>query len=74
MARSRRKTPIVGITTAETEKPFKVAEHRRERRTIKAKLRHDDDLPDPKAFGDPWDGDKDGKQWLGDRHPKFMRK
>jgi hypothetical protein len=36
MSRSRRKTPIFGMTTAESDKPFKVAEHRAERRAYRA--------------------------------------
>lgn len=74
MSRSRRKTPIVGITTAESDKAFKEAEHRRERRAVKATVNTGDEPPAPKAFGNPWAGEKDGKQWLGDRMPELRRK
>lgn len=75
MSRSRRKTPIVGMTTAESDKPFKIAEHRRERRSVRAAVRQLEDAPDPKEFGNPWHGEKDGKQWLDLSHRgELMRK
>jgi hypothetical protein len=74
MSRSRRRTPIVGMTTAESDKPFKVAEHRRERRIVRSAIKAGDDSPTVRLFGNPWASDKDGKQWLGDRHPDLMRK
>ncbi|MEL4378367.1 hypothetical protein [Brucella cytisi] len=36
MSRSRKKTPITGITTADSDKAFKEAEHRRERRALRS--------------------------------------
>jgi hypothetical protein len=36
MAHSIRRTPIVGMTTAEMDKPFKAMEHRRERRAVES--------------------------------------
>ena len=74
MSRSFRKTPVVGVAKAESDKPFKVREHRRERRVVKAALRTDDPLPDRRAFGDPWNGDKDGKRFLDAPAPRDMRK
>lgn len=67
-------TPIVSITTAESDKLFKQAEHRRERRAAKARLDVGEELLPAKAFGDPWDGQKDGKKWLDEPSPKLMRK
>lgn len=64
MSRSRRKTPIIGMTGAPTDKPFKTAEHRRERRAVKSTVKQLGEAPDPKLFGDPWRADKDGKRWL----------
>lgn len=74
MSRSRKKTPITGVTTARSDKPFKVAEHRRERRAVKAQLDEEREPPPPKSFGDPWDGNKDGKMWLDEPSPKLVRK
>lgn len=62
MSRSRKKMPVTGMTGAETEKKYKQQEHSRERAAIRDALRTDKEvLPDPKEFGDPWDGPKDGK-------------
>lgn len=67
MSRSKRKVPIAGITTARTEKPYKVDEHRSERRTARTRIKsgRPDDIPHPKVFGNPWNGPKDGKRWFG---------
>lgn len=62
MSRSRKRTPIRGMTTAESDKPFKRIEHRRERRVVRSRIL-DEDLPSPKAFGNPWKSDKDGKRY-----------
>lgn len=61
MSRSRRRTPIIGITTADSEKQDK----RRANRSWRAAIRH--------AFSDPWTMAKDGKKWVG-RLPALMRK
>ena len=74
MSPSRRRTPIGPNTCAETDKPYKVAEHRRERSALRIALLNDYATPDPRAFGDPRGADKDGKYWFGDRHPKLLRK
>jgi len=67
MSRSKRKMPIAGITTAETEKSYKAAAHRAERRVVRAKVKSGaDDIPHTKEFGDPWSGPKDGKYWFRD--------
>jgi len=73
MSRSRRKTPIVGITTAESDKPFKVREHRRERRAVNIALRVGEEPPSPEEFGDPWKSEKDGKQFVPEQ-PELLRK
>lgn len=74
MSRSHRKTPVCGITTAESDKLFKAAEHRRERRAVRSVL-PGEDAPAPKQFGNPWASPKDGKQWFDPaRQPKLMRK
>lgn len=73
MTNSYRKTPIIGMTTATSDKRFKKAEHSRERASVKIALRQAKDAPDPKLFGNPWASEKDGKQYYtGD--PKLLRK
>jgi len=75
MARSTRKNPGCGWTTAGSDKPFKRREHRRERAAVRGINLIADDLPASSAFGNPWRGEKDGKQWFDPRHhPKAMRK
>ena len=76
MSRSRKKTPIIGHTKAESEKAFKQAEHQRERTAVRDALRTGSEiLPAEKEFGNPWKGDKDGKQWLrGPDRDKWLRK
>ena len=77
MSRSRRKTPVIGMTTARSDKPYKVDAHRRERRALRTRLLFD--LEDsgrclhPKLFGDPWRAPKDGRQMV-DPDSKWVRK
>jgi hypothetical protein len=68
MARSRKKTPISGVTCSTSNKEFKQQEHRRERRIVHQKLlmEHYEDLPHIKQFGNEWASPRDGKMWFGD--------
>jgi hypothetical protein len=74
VSRSRKKTPAGGITVKQSDKPFKVVEHRRERRAVNIALRADIAPPHPKTYGNPWASCKDGKQYWIDHDPKWMRK
>ena len=74
MSRSRRHTPITGITVAQSDKPFKRIEHGRARAAERSALAHGDEPPGVKAFGDPWDSRKDGKRWQGYGRADLMRK
>lgn len=67
MSRSRKKTPIVGHTTIESDKWFKAKAHRQER----AALRSGGEVH-RKAFGNPCLSGKDGKQYWDD--PRAYRK
>ncbi len=64
MTNSRKRTPIVGMTAASSDKRFKQAEHSRERAAAKVALAKRQELPSPRAFGDPAQSEKDGKQYL----------
>lgn len=73
MSRSRRKTPITGITNAASEKKDKQIWHRRFRHKIRDILRRtnedeidDIELPVEKEVSSTWAMDKDGKQYIGD--------
>jgi hypothetical protein len=78
MSRSRRHTPIVGMTTAVSEKREKVRAHRRARHIIKVRLRQQQDdagLPLSRALHDPWTFAKDGKERIDPQQfPRLMRK
>jgi hypothetical protein len=77
MSRSRKKRPGGGIAIADSDKPFKLQEHKRERRAVRVILNsrdEDNEPPHPKGFGNPWDSCKDGKQYWPDHNAKWMRK
>ncbi|NCU19630.1 hypothetical protein EOM89_02590 [Candidatus Falkowbacteria bacterium] len=61
MSRSHRKTPIIGVTKAPSDKAFKTSEHRRVRRALNQIDQTANDAPHEKQFGDLWRADKDGK-------------
>lgn len=65
MSRSRKKTPIVGITTAETEKKNKLEANRKLRRLNRIKIHKEDfDLFQLREISNVWGFDKDGKRYL----------
>jgi hypothetical protein len=80
MSPSRKKIAKTGVTTARSDKPFKVDEHRRERRNTRVVMATTADDTDPRLhprpFGDPWQAPKDGKvDWTGaDFEAKARRK
>jgi hypothetical protein len=61
VSRSCRKTPIVGITTARSEKGCKRAWHSR----FRALKRQDIEATDERLASNPWAMAKDGRQWVG---------
>lgn len=78
MSRSRKHTPIGGITTARSEKADKRLGNRRLRRRVKVKLWvGEEEVADTlDLVYDHWNAAKDGKGWFGD-NPKaheWMRK
>lgn len=75
MSRSSKKTPKIGITTAETEKENKRQANRKFRRVIKTKLKKGEvELPLTKEISNVWLFDKDGKQFLKKPTKKDLRK
>ncbi len=76
MSRSKRKSPIRGITSADSEKEDKVAAHRKFRRTIRIALDQGADiLPHVRELSNQWAMAKDGKTMFDPRaNPKDMRK
>lgn len=78
MSRSRRKSPITGVTTSESEAQDKAHWHRRHRRIESARLKQaglDYDPRSHRAQSDPWQMDKDGKTYWGKEiQPHLLRK
>lgn len=78
MSRSRRKTPICGMTSAASDAQWKAASARALRHGVKQQLSkelHTDDFPGKRwDLVNPWSSDKDGKGWFGKGDPKLMRK
>lgn len=82
MSRSYKRNAITGHTMAESDKAYKVQEHKRERSRIRTALDSCDDfeeliLPDPKEFGNEYKAPKDGRQYVPIKHKeraKTMRK
>ncbi len=78
MSKSRRKTPIGGVTTAESEKKDKRDYNRRYRRVAKQAVEAGDEskpLPILREHSDPWGMDKDGKMSFDPRkNPRLLRK
>jgi hypothetical protein len=74
MSRSKRRTKIFPVTTAESDKRYKVAEHRRERRAVRSANTALSEPPIEKQFGDPRDGERDGKTYASDATARDMRK
>ena len=79
MSRSRRRSPFVGHTTAESDKEWKQQNARKMRRAVHQMLDQSTDgdiLPiSPYAKGHAdWEAPKDGKQRLSDPASPLMRK
>ncbi len=75
MSRSRKKIPIVGISTATSEKQDKRMANRRFRRKIKIDLKTGkESFTSYKVINNPWSYDKDGKQYLKNPEEKNLRK
>jgi hypothetical protein len=74
MSNSYRKTPIIGTTTADSEKKDKQIANRRLRSKVKQllKLGDYDWLPTIRDVSNVWDFAKDGKRFFKDK--KWFRK
>jgi hypothetical protein len=79
MARSRRRTPIISITTSASEKQDKRHANRNCRSALRRALKCGQDpdaavLPVLRDVSDPWAMAKDGRSWFGQHFPELMRK
>lgn len=68
MSRSRKKVPVTGHTTHESEKQDKRKSNRRLRTAVKQQINKQDEkpLPELREVSDVWGFAKDGKTWLQD--------
>jgi len=64
MSRSRRKTPICGITTAESDKRDKQLGNRRYRRAANVAVGKGEDVPVYDLLVNPYSFSKDGRQYV----------
>ncbi|MDH7461390.1 hypothetical protein QEG73_08865 [Chitinophagaceae bacterium 26-R-25] len=75
MSRSKKKTPITGITGAESEKNDKRIANRKFRRITKMQVKKGDDkFVELKEISNVWSFDKDGKHYLKSPTKKDLRK
>lgn len=79
MARSRRRTPIISMTTTASEKQDKRWANRNHRAALRRALKSAADpdaavLPTLRDVSDPWAMAKDGRSWFGRHTPELMRK
>jgi hypothetical protein len=66
MSRSKKRTPITGVTAARSEKTDKRLWHRRLRRKVRLAIGRDALVfPDPREVSNPWTMAKDGKWFFG---------
>jgi Lhr-like helicase len=75
MSRSRRKTPVMGITKAESEKRDKVLAHRRQRRRVHTALASGvAEVITRRKAGEVWSVATDGQPRFDPRRwPQLMR-
>lgn len=77
MSRSRKKTPIQGVTGARSEKTDKRKANRALRKRVRGALQTDPELevaPKLRELSSVWDMAKDGKRFLKLPRPKDLRK
>ena len=79
MARSRRRTPIISMTTTASEKQDKRWANRNHRAALRRALKRVADpdaavLPTLRDVSDPWGIAKDDRSWFGRHTPELMWK
>lgn len=79
MSRSRRHTPICGISKAKSDKPEKILAHRAFRAALRRVMaRGEHEMPSHRQYGGSWTMAKDGKQFLTAatraKYPELLRK
>ena len=66
MSRSRKKTPVHGMTCASSDKLWKRESHKRLRAhetRLKRRMEYEEDIPEERALTSVWSSPKDGKTY-----------
>jgi hypothetical protein len=71
MSHSRRKTPVFGMTTAQSEKEDKRTANRKFRRATRRNV--NDPPTRVREVADVWSFAKDGKKYLPSTHPYLLK-
>lgn len=74
MSRSRRHTPVFGLTCATSEKHDKRIANRRWRSRVRQAVHEGVEPPAQREISDVWDFEKDGKRYRRDASAEAMRK
>lgn len=78
MSRSRKKTPICGITAARSDSEWKAKAARilrhRVKQTLAKEMSADEFAGKRWDAVNPWSAPKDGKSWFGESYPTCRRK
>jgi hypothetical protein len=75
MSRSRRHTPVTGITKSESDKRGKVLAHRRQRRRVRTAMASGNaEIVTRRKAGDVWGFAKDGQQRFDPRRCPQLRR
>jgi hypothetical protein len=74
MSRSINKSPIIGYTTAVSDKPGKKQANKRFRRKIKVELQGKEIFTLHRRQTTAWDMPKDGKHYVKELEKKYLRK
>lgn len=75
MSRSRKHTPICGMSTAASDKLFKRSANRRLRRLVREAILAEGSTDlELRDVSDAWNSAKDGKQYCPDPHARILRK
>lgn len=75
MSRSKKKTPIQGIASSDSEKEDKRDANRKFRRKTKQEIKNgEEQLPKLREVSNVWSFSKDGKTYREDLSDKEMRK
>jgi hypothetical protein len=75
MSRSRKKVPVTGMTTQDSEKQDKRKANRKLRAAVRVAIADEQEvMPELREVSDVWTFGKDGKQWVRRNVADALRK